>query len=710
MLIEMLLFTGTLIGIKKIKTYGEQQKRMQKPAKSSSPSLYKKTTLQVLKEAVLIPLTGGKVRRQQLKQITTGKEEHKPNVHQKVKEDFRFSIGLVGFSLIGGWWYPPLQLLSAAGVFYFYLPIFQKVFQDLNKRRITTNLLDSFIVTGMIIMGHFVVATLFTLSNLLTLKLQRQTEHHSSQQLINVFGQQPHSIWLMQDGIEVEVLLEAVQKGDIVVVNAGEHIPVDGTITEGLATVDQHSLTGESQPVEKEVGEQVFAATLVLAGRLFIQVESAGQETITAKIGQVLQNAQNFKDTLRLRGQQIADSFVGPTLLTSGLFIPLLGPNAGLAALFSALGYNMRIFGPVSVLNFLHIMANNGILIKDGRSLEMLQHMDTLVFDKTGTLTLEQPQVCHLYPTPPLNEETLLIYAAAAEYRQKHPIAKAIIVAAEQRGLTIPAIDDAAYQVGYGIQVKLGETVVRVGSARFMQQEGISLPTEVEKLQTQCEADGHSLVYVALDDQLGGVLELQPAIRPEAKEIINYLKGKGISLYIISGDHEQPTRQLAQELGIEHYFAETLPEQKADLIAGLRANGKFVGFVGDGINDAIALKQANVSISLRGASTAATDTAQIILMDGQLNKLKPLFEIAQAFESNMRTNYWLTIAPGVICLGGLFFFHLSIVGGLTTYYAGKVVGFGNTMLPLLEYAENDEAQHSSTQPHFVTSNSNSNSN
>ncbi|MEN8221380.1 MAG: HAD-IC family P-type ATPase, partial [Pseudomonadota bacterium] len=490
MLIEMLLIAGSLIGIKKIKNNSQQEKQRQKPAKSSMPGLYikksKKTTLQTLKEVVQIQLTGGEVRHQQLKQVATGKEDNKPKIYQKVKKDFSFSIGLIGLSLIGTWWYPPLQLLSVAGVFYFFSPIFKNVFQDLKKRRITTNLLDSIMITGMIMMGYFFLTTVFTLTALLALKLRLQTENNSRQQLTNVFGQQPQSVWLMRDGIEVEVPLETVQKGDIVVVNAGEHIPVDGSITEGLATVDQHSLTGESQPVEKEVGDKVFAATLVLAGQLFIRVENAGQETITAKIGHILQNTQDFKDTLRLRGQQISDSFVGPTLLTSGLFIPLLGPNAALTVLFSGLGYNMKLFGPMSVLNFLHIMAKNGILIKDGRSMEMLQQVDTLVFDKTGTLTLEQPEVCHLYPIEPLNEETLLTYAAAAEYRQKHPIARAIIVAAEQRGLTLPAIDDAAYQVGYGIQVKLGETVVRVGSARFMQQEGISLPKEVESLPTQC--------------------------------------------------------------------------------------------------------------------------------------------------------------------------------------------------------------------------------
>ncbi|EDN68698.1 P-type ATPase [Beggiatoa sp. PS] len=569
--------------------------------------------------------------------------------------------------------------------------------QDIKNRRITTYLLDCVIYIGFIVSHHIFLASLFTLTNLLALKLQQQTENNSHQQLTNVFGQQPRSVWMIRDDLEVEVPLETIQKGDIVVVNAGENIPVDGTVTEGLATVDQHLLTGESQPVEKQQGDNVFAATLVLAGRILIKVENAGKETVTAKIGNLLEKTQDFKETLRLRGQQIADSFVGPTLLGSGLFLPLLGPNAALTILFSALGYNMKLLGPMSVLNFLHIMAKNGILIKDGRSLEMLQQVDTLVFDKTGTLTLEQPQLCQIYPIEPLDEETLLIYAAAAEYRQTHPIAKAILAASEQRKLTLPMIEDAAYQVGYGIQVQIKDTIIRVGSVRFMQQQNITLSKEIQNLKTISDAQGHSLVYVAVNDKLGGVLELQPSIRPEVPKIINYFKERGISLYIISGDHEQPTRQLANELGIEHYFAETLPENKADLIAELRAKGKFVCFVGDGINDAIALKQANVSISLRGASTAATDTAQIILMDGNLNKLQPLFEIAQAFEANMRTNYWLTIIPGVICLGGVFFFHFGIVAGFITYYTGKIVGLGNTMLPLLKYAEDDEVQDSSIQ-------------
>jgi len=632
---------------------------------------------------IMISLTGGEARHQQLKQMAT--DDNQANASDKrLKKNIYLSIGLMGLSL-GTWFYSPLKLIVIAGTLYLFHPIFQTFFKALKKGHITTELLNVIFLISFIMMGYVFLVTFFTFTSLLNLKLLARTEEHSHRQLINIFSQQPQSVWIIREGMEVEIPLKAVQPEDIVVVNAGEIVPVDGIITEGFASVDQRSLTGESQPVEKEVARKVFATTLVLAGRILIKVENTGTNTNAERISHILQQTQDFKETLRLRGKQIANRFVTPTLFISSLTLPLLGLNAATTVLWSSFGYNMQVLGPVSVLNFLHIMAKSGILIKDGRSLEMLQQVDTVVFDKTGTLTMEQPQLSHLYPLQHFNEETLLIYAAAAEYRQTHPIAKAILTAAEQRELDLPVIDEAAYKVGYGIEVKIDTTVIQVGSARFMHQNCIYLPKEIQDLQTQCDSKGHSLVYVALNDNLVGVLELQPCIRPEAKEIINYLKDQGILLYIISGDHEQPTRQLAHELGIEHYFAETLPDKKAELIAELRASGKFVSFIGDGINDAIALKQANLSISLRGASTAATDTAQIILMDGNLNKLKPLFEIANAFEANMRTNYLTTVIPGVVCLGGVFLLHMGVVGGLVVSYTGKMVGLTNTMLPLLKH-------------------------
>lgn len=453
---------------------------------------------------------------------------------------------------------------------------------------------------------------------------------------------------------------------------------------EGIATIDQRSLTGESQPVEKENGATVFASTLVLSGRILLQAEHTGSDTNAAKIGQILEQTQDFKENLRLRGKKIADGFIAPTLFVSSLTLPFLGPSSALAVLWSGFGYDMKLYGPISVLNFLHIMAKNGILIKDGCSLETLQQLDTVVFDKTGTLTVDQPALGRIYPFAAYDEETLLTYAAAAEHRQSHPIAKAILSAAQQRGLVLPAIEDAAYQVGYGIQVTLNEQLIQVGSVRFMKQKGIHLPAELSAVQNEAHATGSSLVYIAVNDQLAGVLSMDPCVRPEAKRVIEYLQAEGIAVSIISGDQEEPTRRLAQELGIDSYYAETLPAQKAELITKLRAEGKSVGYVGDGINDAIALKAANVSISLSGSSTVAMDTAQIILMDGDLARIESLFEISRAFEKNMQANYLNSMIPGVITLTGVFLFHMGLVGALLVYYTSEIFALTNCMMPLIK--------------------------
>lgn len=595
----------------------------------------------------------------------------------------------MGVSLVGTWLYAPLLPIAGVATLYIFIPVFKKLFQDLKKRQITTELIETISVVSLLATGYFFLATFITFTSLLCQKLLTRTEQHSHKQLINSFSQKQQSVWVIKGGSEVEIPLEDVHQQDVVVVNAGEIIPIDGTIAEGLASVDQHSLTGESKPVEITIGGKVFASTLVLTGRILISVENTGVNTNAAKIGLILEQTQEYKENLRLRGKQMADGFIAPTLAVGGLTLPLLGPSAAIAVIWSAFGYNMKLYGPISVLNFLHIMAKNGILIKDGRSLEMLQKVDALVFDKTGTLTMEQPQLTYLHPVGPFDEEAILTFAAAAEYRQTHPIAKAILAAAEQRELDLPVIKEAAYRVGYGIEVKIDTKVVQVGSARYMEQQGIHFSNEIQTLKRKSGAKGHSLVYVAVNGALAGVLELQSCIRPEAKEIINYAKAQGISVYIISGDHEQPTRELANELGIEHYFAETLPVKKAELIAELRENGKFVAYVGDGINDAIALKQANVSISLSGASTVATDTAQIILMDGDLKKLKSLFEISRSFEANMRTNYLTSMVPGAITLAGVFLFHMGLLGGLVVYYSSKMVGLTNAMLPLVKH-ENKE--------------------
>jgi Cu2+-exporting ATPase len=315
--------------------------------------------------------------------------------------------------------------------------------------------------------------------------------------------------------------------------------------------------------------------------------------------------------------------------------------------------------------------------------LESLRDVDTVVFDKTGTLTLDQPTVGAVHVLNGFTEQTVLRYAAAAEYRQPHPVARAVVTRAEEEQIVLPELKNADYEVGYGIRVRTEGRVIRVGSARFLEREGIALPETVFPLREQAEAEGHSLVYVSIDGQAAGVLELEPTVRPEATEIIRFLNRRGIRCCILSGDHEAPTRAMATQLGIEEYFAEVLPENKADYVKRLKEEGRFVCFVGDGINDAVALKTAQVSVSLKGASTAATDTAQVILMDGTLNNLPSLFEAADDFEETMQRNLVISIAPGTSIIAGVYLFHFGIAAAMAIFYMSCFMSIGNVLWPLV---------------------------
>ncbi len=612
---------------------------------------------------------------------------------KQVDYNFKVSSATLGLTVATTLFYPALAPLSVFAIVYSAFPIFEAGFKAFFKtRRIEVSILDVILITGMLVNGYLLVsaATIWLLS--LSEKLLIKTENASREKLVNIFGEQISTVWVQVDGVEFQIAFEALKVSDIVVVNAGETIPIDGVIVDGVATIDQHALTGESQPVEKTIEDKVLASTILLSGRVFIQVEQTGQNTIAARIGNILNNTADFTSSVQARGMEIANSYTPPTLALGAITLPFFGSNAALTILLSGLGYNMRIISPISVLNYLKILSEHGILIKDGRALELLDQVDTVVFDKTGTLTLDQPHIGNIYINTDINidENKLLMYAASAEYRQTHPIAMAILDAAQQRELDLPPINEAAYEIGYGIKVKVNEVLVRVGSTRFMEMEGIVIPDEMRNLQDQGFEEGYSLICVAINEQLGGMIELHPTIRPEIKGILSGLHQRNMSLYIISGDHEKPTQRLAMELGIDHYFAETLPENKANLIEKLQQEGRNVCFVGDGINDSIALKKANVSISIKGATTVATDTAQIILMDGTLSQLGKLFNIASDFEDNMKNNFKISMIPGIFCIAGVYVFHFGIISGIAIYNLGLITGVTNAMLPLQKYSESDK--------------------
>jgi len=612
---------------------------------------------------------------------------HENKVSEKERQANHYlkaSSATLGLTAIITLFYPALAPISILAITYSAFSFYEKGFQAFfKKRRIDVSIIDVILITGMLANGYLFVsaATVWLLA--LSEKLLIKTENDSRKKLVNIFGKQIRTVWVRVNGVEIQIAFEALKVGDIIVVNPGEVIPVDGIIVDGVATVDQHTLTGESQPVEKAIEDKVLASTILLSGQIGIRVEQTGQDTIAARISNVLNKTADFTSSVQARGLEIANSYTPSTLALGAITLHFFGANAALTILLSSLGYNMRLISPISVLNYLKILSEHGILVKDGRALELLDQVDTVVFDKTGTLTQDQPHIGNIYINTAIeiDENKLLMYAASAEYRQTHPIAMAILEAAKQRKINLPPISEAAYEIGYGITVKVDDVLVRVGSIRFMEMEKITIPDEMRNQQDKGFEEGYSLICVAINDQLGGMIELHPTIRPEVKNILRGLHQRGMSLYIISGDHEKPTQRLAMELGIEHYFAETLPENKADLIEKLQQEGRNVCFVGDGINDSIALKKANVSISIKGATTVATDTAQIVLMDGTLSQLEQLFHIASSFENNMKNNFKISMIPGIFCIAGVYVFHFGVISGIVIYNLGLISGITNAMLP-----------------------------
>lgn len=621
-------------------------------------------------------------RQQQIEEMASANQTYQ--IHGfKGKHDIKMPVSAISLGLAtAGLFYPPFTLLSLPGLLFISTHIFKNAYQVLVKeKKVHVDLLVAIIVAVGTVQGYFWVVNFQLFLGMCSRQLTEKIKRNSKEKIIDIFGQQPNRVWVLVDGVEIEVPFESLTKGDIIVAQAGSMIPVDGYITDGIASIDQHMLTGESQPVEKGKGDQVYALTVVLAGKIYIDVEKTGSETTAAQIGQILNKTVNFKANMQLQIEEASDRALSPLLVMSGLLIPLLGPMGSVALLNSHPKYKVTIATYIDILRFFEQASLNGLLIKDGRVFERLNQVDTVVFDKTGTLTQEQPHVGKIHTCNEYTENDLLIYAATAERKQSHPIAKAILQEAETRGLTIAELEDAEYKIGYGLIVTVANRIVRVGSARFIEMEEISIPPEIKQRQEACHLQGHSLVLVTVDRDVAGAIELHATIRPEARMIIRGLRQRNIkSMYIISGDHERATRALAESLEIDHYFAETLPEQKADLIDQLQQAGHTVCYIGDGINDAIALRKAAVSISLRGASAVATDTAQVILMEQNLTKLCDLFDLAKDFQASMKRTSALVLIPHLIGAGGILFWHWGLLTSIAINQIGLLLGLGNALL------------------------------
>ncbi|MGY2048786.1 heavy metal translocating P-type ATPase [Methylobacterium sp. JK268] len=553
------------------------------------------------------------------------------------------------------------------------------------ERRLGVDVLDGIIFTTCLFTGEIFAGAMTAFFLSVGRTLLRSTQAQSERLLVDAFGRQPSIVRLERaDGSTAEVPIEAVQAGDTIVVETGEAVPVDGIVQSGEGMLDQQALTGEAAPVERGAEDPVLAATLLVAGQIRVRVERAGQETTAGKIADILRRTVSHKLELQSRGEALADSIVVPALGLSALAGGLLGPSAALAVINSDLGTGIRMAAPLAVVTSLSACIRSGILVKEGRALEALPRVDTVVFDKTGTLTRSVPEVGEVVACGAQDPADLLRLAAAAEQNFSHPIARAIVEHYRAAGGgPLPLLDASQYALGFGLSVAIEGRRVRLGSRRYMDREGLAFPDAFDRALAPRREAGHTLIYMGVDDAPAGVIDLRPSQRPEAADTMQRLRAGGVEeLIILSGDHDRPTRTLAGQLGMDRYFAEVLPEDKASVIAGLQKEGRRVCFVGDGINDALALRQADVSVSLSGAASIATDTAQVVFLEGNLRRMGELFAIARDLHGNVDLSWKLIRGANGVCVAGVFLAGFNIWHSVFFNNASALGALGNSLRPL----------------------------
>ncbi|MBF0287252.1 MAG: heavy metal translocating P-type ATPase [SAR324 cluster bacterium] len=604
---------------------------------------------------------------------------------QEASRDFNISTAALITAMISKS-IPGLLPVSLPLLFYTSFPVFKGAVQSfVEKKKIGNDAIVSSTILICFALKEYTTVALGAWFYFLGNKIIVKVKDQSKERYVKIFKQQSSKVWALKDGVEIQMPLDELDVGDVIVVGPGENIPVDGIIINGQAQLTQQALIGESWPAEKSKGDFVFASTAVLTGRIVIRIQKTEKEVLIAKIDQILNSTEDFKTRLDLKGNEWADWGALPIMSLSGLTWLLMGPTASVVVLSSHFGNRIRIISTLGSLNHLNLSSDSGILIKDGRILETLPMIDTILFDKTGTLTEEQPKITQINAYGSYREDDILLYAATAESQFSHPIAKAVLQEAENRRLTLKEVKDSNYRFGYGITVNIDNKIIKVGSLRHMQETGISVPQDMEVVIERAHSKGHSIILVSIDNEILGIIEFKQSVRPQARQMLQGLRARGIQhIYIVSGDQEQPTKAIAESLSIDRYFYEILPEDKAAIVEQLQKEGRNVCFVGDEINDSLAMKKANISISLKGASSVVNDISHVVLMDEDLARICDLFDISIRSQLHLVGNLVIVMLPTAIIISGAYLFGMGIQTAVLVKNIGMVGGIANTMRPLKE--------------------------
>jgi len=484
--------------------------------------------------------------------------------------------------------------------------------------------------------------------------MEASAKRRASDAIRKLLALQPNVARVLRDGIETEIPIADVAVGDVILVRPGERIPVDGVITRGFSVIDESMMTGESLPVEKKAGERVVGGTVNLNGSMEFRTTAIGKDSVLARIISLVEDAQGSKAPVQGLADKIASVFVPAVIAIAAITFVLWYTVGGLpftpalinfiAVLIIACPCALGLATPTAIMVGTGVGARMGILIRDAESLERTREVRTVVFDKTGTLTMGKPEVTGVIPLNGTTASHLLTMAASAERLSEHPLARAIVRSAERDGIQLEEAGAFQSITGLGVAADIHGTPVLVGNLPFMKEYAIRSGPEVEAEVMRAAARGETSVVVAIDGTVAGVIAMGDTLRPTSPEAIRALQAMGLETVLLTGDNETAAKVIAAGAGIDTVIAGVLPEQKAGHIKALQSRGKIVAMVGDGINDAPALAQADIGIAIGTGTDVAMETAGITLMNGDLSGVARAFRLSGRTLRTIKQNlFWAFI-------------------------------------------------------------------
>ena len=524
--------------------------------------------------------------------------------------------------------------------------------------------------------------------------LEARARGQTSEALKRLIGLQPKTALVIREGEQREVSVEDVRVGDLILVRPGERIPVDGIVRDGYSSVDESMITGESIPAEKKAGDEVIGATINKTGSFQFEATKVGKDTMLARIVRMVEEAQGSKAPIQRFADVIASYFVpaviGIAILTFVIWY-IVGPAPALtfgllnfvAVLIIACPCALGLATPTAIIVGTGKGAEHGVLIKNGEALERAHQIDTVLLDKTGTLTRGEPVVTDVVAAPFSSPEEVLRLAASAEHSSEHPLGEAVVRAALDKKLELSPSSDFSAIPGQGVEALVEGKKLLLGNLRFMEGRGVSLNGLQSKASELLEK-GKTVMFLALDTQVAGIIGLADTLKPGAKEAIQALRRMGIQTAMLTGDNRRTAEAIAREAGIDRVLAEVLPEHKAGEVKKLQEEGKVVAMVGDGINDAPALAQADIGIAIGTGTDVAMETGDITLISGDLMGIVTAISLSKRTMRTIKQNlFWafayntalIPVAAGVLYLA---FGKTGVPSGL--HFILGEYGFLNPML------------------------------